>query len=258
MLTTHNAEIRTATVEVKTLTLSGKQVTLSVFRQLRERPLVSTDDGITLNGTPWGVVEYHPDPKLCPDGEHLHLIWSNGEGIFRSTVTPPPATFGPYTNSRHGKAYIHADLRERLLRGEDVDDWRAANRVVVIAGIRVHIASTTDGAHAVVARRELDDLVAEAEQKFPNSDDWQAVSYTLYLPRRAGRGRPDSLSVRLPAAIRYHWHRLDEALAPLGSESVEQALLRLSAEVEEAVRERQSQEERYQFLAGLSQLFIAV
>ena len=38
-LTTHNAEIKTATVEIRSLTVSGKQVTLAVFRQLREESL---------------------------------------------------------------------------------------------------------------------------------------------------------------------------------------------------------------------------
>lgn len=86
-LTTQNATITTATVEVKTLTISGKQVTLAVFRQLREEPLIA-DDG-TLNGEPWGRVNYHPDK--CGEGyaEHWHIVWQCGSELLRSRVDTP-------------------------------------------------------------------------------------------------------------------------------------------------------------------------
>ncbi|MFC4122048.1 hypothetical protein [Nonomuraea zeae] len=86
-LTTHNAQVTTATVEVKTLTVSGKRVTLSVFRQLRERRLVSPADG-SLAGVPWGYVNYHPD-KCDSDGEHLHVIWQIGDNLYRNRVDEP-------------------------------------------------------------------------------------------------------------------------------------------------------------------------
>ncbi|MFI6123243.1 hypothetical protein ACIBCU_26280 [Streptomyces sp. NPDC051064] len=86
-LTTQNATITTAAVEVKTLTISGKQVTLAVFRQLREEPLVATDG--TLNGEPWGVVNYHPD-KCGDDQEHVHVVWQKGSDLRRSHVTAVP------------------------------------------------------------------------------------------------------------------------------------------------------------------------
>src|SRR5690606_1901355 len=86
ILTTQNAQITTATVEVKTLTISGKQVTLSVFRQLREKPLLADD--LTLNGTPWGYVNYHPD-KCGADDEHLHVVWQDGNDLFRSRFDKP-------------------------------------------------------------------------------------------------------------------------------------------------------------------------
>lgn len=86
ILTTQNAEITTATVEVKTLTISGKQVTLSVFRQLRERQLVSWSG--ELAGTPWGYVNYHPD-KCGDDPEHLHIVWQDGNALYRSRYDKP-------------------------------------------------------------------------------------------------------------------------------------------------------------------------
>lgn len=98
-LTVHNATINTAAVEVKTLTISGKQVTLAVFRQLREEQLIA-DDG-TLNGVPWGYVNYHPDK--CDQPGHRHYVWQRGDELLRSRVeseisfegqlfTPPEAT----------------------------------------------------------------------------------------------------------------------------------------------------------------------
>lgn len=82
-LTVHNAEITTASVEVKTLTISGKQVTLAVFRQLREEPLIAEDG--TLNGLPWGTVNYHPD-KCGSDAAHVHVVWQKGAELLRCNV----------------------------------------------------------------------------------------------------------------------------------------------------------------------------
>ena len=96
-LTVHNVHISTATVEIKKFTVDSKQVTLAVFRQLIEEPLVA-DDG-TLNGVPWGTVNYHPG-KQCRavphEGEqrdydytgyeHLHVVWQKGSELRRTTV----------------------------------------------------------------------------------------------------------------------------------------------------------------------------
>jgi hypothetical protein len=81
-LTVHNATVTTAAVEVRTLTLSGKQVTLAVFRQLREEPIIARDG--TLNGVPWGYVNYHPDK--CEGDSHLHVVWQRGDELLRSSV----------------------------------------------------------------------------------------------------------------------------------------------------------------------------
>jgi hypothetical protein len=85
-LTIHNAEINTVSVEVKTLTVSGKQVTLAVFRQLRERKLVA--EAGTLNGLPWGIVNYHPD-KCGNDDDHIHVVWQDAQELCRSRVDVP-------------------------------------------------------------------------------------------------------------------------------------------------------------------------
>jgi hypothetical protein len=87
-LTTQNATITTAAVEVKTLTISGKQVTLAVFRQLKEEPLIA-DDG-TLNGVPWGTVNYHPDKCGDQERRHWHIVWQQGQELRRSRVDEKP------------------------------------------------------------------------------------------------------------------------------------------------------------------------
>jgi hypothetical protein len=83
-LTVLNVEIKTAAVEIKTLTVSGKQVTLAVFRQLPEVQLVNPDG--TLNGTPWGSVNYHPDNCADYGGSHFHVVWQRGTYLMRSLV----------------------------------------------------------------------------------------------------------------------------------------------------------------------------
>jgi hypothetical protein len=107
-LTTHNASITTAAVEVKALTLSGKQVTLSVFRQLREEPLLAED--ATLNGVPWGYVNYHPD-RCGDDGRpHWHIVWQRGQELLRSRVdhSHPNTEWG----CKEGDAFLTAHARE--------------------------------------------------------------------------------------------------------------------------------------------------
>lgn len=81
-----NAEIKTATVEVKTLTISGKQVTLAVFRQLMDVNLIDPWTG-KLNGVPWGIVNYHPGVNCHGLGAHFHVVWQQGNNLYRSCIT---------------------------------------------------------------------------------------------------------------------------------------------------------------------------
>lgn len=87
-LTTQNATITTATIQVQAMTIGARQVTLSVFRQLLEEPLIA-DDG-TLNGVPWGVVNYHPD-KCGDQPDHVHVVWQKGDELRRAAVQAPHA-----------------------------------------------------------------------------------------------------------------------------------------------------------------------
>lgn len=82
------ADIHTAAVEVAIMRISGKQVTLSVFRQLKEEPVVDADGHFV--GLPWGTVNYHP-PKECDgaDGDHHHVVWQKGNELRRGTIRRP-------------------------------------------------------------------------------------------------------------------------------------------------------------------------
>ncbi|WP_328449896.1 hypothetical protein OG780_19410 [Streptomyces sp. NBC_00386] len=112
-LTTQNATITTATVEVKTLTISGKQVTLAVFRQLREEPVISSDG--TLNGEPWGTVNYHPD-KCGDEPDHWHVVWQSGGELLRSLVDKKADfDFTTATGNRLSRHWHSGDTADRYL-----------------------------------------------------------------------------------------------------------------------------------------------
>ena len=108
-LNAQNAVIKTATVEIKALTVSGRQVTQAVFRQLREEPLIAEDG--TLNGVPWGYVNYHPDKcdDWRVDHRHQHIVWQRGEGLLRSQVAVRPRFDNYYVDLDSGGEWLLSD-----------------------------------------------------------------------------------------------------------------------------------------------------
>lgn len=113
VLSTQHAEIITATVEIKTLTYSSRQVTKGVFAQLPEEPLISED--ATLNGLPWGTVNYHPD-KCADRPEHRHVVWQRGSELLRSTAYVP-AHAG--LRNRNAARFIESSIAEGLRQQDD-------------------------------------------------------------------------------------------------------------------------------------------
>jgi hypothetical protein len=83
VISIHDAKIRTVSVGIGALTISDRQVTLAVFRQLIEEPLIDQDT-CSLNGLPWGFVNYH-DNKNCPHDPHKHYVWQRGDELRRAT-----------------------------------------------------------------------------------------------------------------------------------------------------------------------------
>jgi hypothetical protein len=84
--TPDSTSIETATVQIRTLNVGSKQMTQGIFRQLIEQPAI--DNTGHVQGTPWGIVNYHPD--RCDDAkEHLHVVWQLGDQLRRGFVLAP-------------------------------------------------------------------------------------------------------------------------------------------------------------------------
>src|SRR5258707_3932356 len=87
-----DAQIRTVSMEIKSMTIDDRQVTLALFRQLIEEDLISRAG--TLNGLPWGFVNYHPGKCADSKLEHWHIVWQKGDELRRATELQEPR-FGP-------------------------------------------------------------------------------------------------------------------------------------------------------------------
>lgn len=263
VLTTQNAQITTASVEVKTLTISGKQVTQSVFRQLRELPLIA-DDG-ALNGVPWGYVNYHPDK--CGDLKpHLHVVWQRGSDLLRSRVylNVVFGTFTPEEGSHFYDAHVLDLLLERPAKSfggqlpiVDVRRNRAFIPLQVLEGVDIGLYPTEAalaGGEAFAALREALERVASERAADPSASD-------------------PSLYVSLDGA--QHWKRWSAAEPLLRGRVKEatEALLRmvgpredaterLAKRFKEVVRTEAARRQRHKevraVLVELPHLFIAV
>ncbi|MFE7229879.1 hypothetical protein ACFVAF_04225 [Streptomyces sp. NPDC057596] len=210
-LTTQNATITTATVEVKTLTISGKQVTLAVFRQLKKAPLIA-DDG-SLNGEPWGIVNYHPD-KCGDEDEHWHVVWQRGPELLRATipVVPdfnrrnyngnyyPQHTHKSQAANRYLEALVYMGLKaggDTILpvRGPGYSDYRKWPTYEPGLALPAELAGTTDfpvvavaGAAAVDAaehaahlrylRQEAEKPLTPDEER--RRDEWKEAHRAMY------------------------------------------------------------------------------
>lgn len=115
-ITVHEASIKTAAIAIKTLSIGTKQVTLAVFRQLDERDLIDPNTG-ELCGLPWGRINYHPDK--CAEGrEHLHVVWQQGESIFRANVKLKPE-HGDGIRGKYSQldGYLQQHVTSSVLKG---------------------------------------------------------------------------------------------------------------------------------------------
>jgi hypothetical protein len=88
VISIHRAKIKTMSVSVKALTLNNRQMTLSTFRQLLEEDLINHDG--TLNGVPWGSVNYCPDKQCGGPEKHWHVVWQKGDELRRDTIPGKP------------------------------------------------------------------------------------------------------------------------------------------------------------------------
>lgn len=243
-LTVHNAAILTASAEVKTLTLAGKQVTLAVFRQVREKPLIAEDG--SLNGKPWGVVNYHPD-KCADTAPHLHVVWQDGVDLLRARVDLE-IEFPRAIKSRHARAYFDAKAAAACSGDALASDVFGRAAYQEFEGIAVEIDLSAAASQTERCRERLNQYRSRLEAGDKSCEYW------VFL----GRGVPQRIWVSAPAAVRAAWHELDESLGLLSAEPLVVAEARVMAEIYSEVDRRRRHQAVRKDLADLPQLFIAI
>ena len=87
-VTISTPRVHTMQVTVRALRIGTKQVTQSVFRQLPKRSVWDDETG-QFQGTPWGLVNYFWNDCSYSSGTHLHVVWQDGERLFRDCVFGP-------------------------------------------------------------------------------------------------------------------------------------------------------------------------
>ena len=254
-LTVHNAQITTAAVEVKTLTISGKQVTLAVFRQLREEPLIA-DDG-TLNGVPWGTVNYHPDKCGNADqADHWHVVWQRGSDLLRSRVDTGPeydrraGDFGPESGDVFYDACVRAALfgspHPGYFKGDPLASGANQLRWVTQRGIHSLLEMRDDTFQAVEFAKHLHDARGRADDEratYGDTDDSQHSWYRKQLP---------GTEARFAEAVK------QLADSPPSHGRIAELFEAYDAEMEAEAERRQRHRRVRKAINDLPQLFIAV
>lgn len=254
-LTVHNAEIKTATVEIKTLTVSGKQVTLAVFRQLREVPLIS-DDG-TLNGVPWGIVNYHPDK--CADGaDHWHIVWQRGTELLRSKVIVKP-TFALFTTDT-GDHFMRSHVRDvarggsRFLGGKmpraprgPSGSWKPKFHVLDEAPIRAGFNLDENNPYGIDLWKLIDTYESLSQLERQIGSD--GPGHYMWRELESRRGKLDQML-----------NAIDVTVGPSGpnGSGTERLFRKFVAEVDAEAERQERHRKVRQSLRDLPQLFIAV
>ncbi|MEV7011714.1 hypothetical protein [Streptosporangium sp. NPDC051022] len=247
MITATAASTGTATLDLKTLTIGGRKVTLTVFRQIREAALIA-DDG-TLNGHPWGVVNYHPDK--CGDYlPHWHIVWQRDSEILRSRVYEK-ATFDwptsyaladPIFQSPETDQYVTSNVHE-WINGR-LDEAPLKERTGA-RGYRSH-QTFTEG--TLTVRGDASTAAASAAAR--HHDVLNPPTYDSY------GYRPDP--ERLAAEFNQARDRLAEEIA--GWESTREQIITAyqTTVASEQKRRQRHRDLRAQLAAELPQLFIAL
>lgn len=268
-LTVHNATIATAAVEIKTLTISGKQVTLAVFRQLREEALIAEDG--TLNGIPWGYVNYHPD-KCADHRPHRHYVWQGGDELLRSNIVRVPQFDFAYGREGASQSFsvedadlvLNGRVREWLYGRRDTaplirrNEYSSAHKqertLATRFGFTVEAIASDAALKAASKKVELDnsqESLDQAKARVANKPDsldtppWRRDDLTGYQNRVAEN----------TAALAEAIAELDAEIGDVPQAELEAALAAvLQAEADRRQRHRDVREA----LDALPQLFIAV
>lgn len=275
-LTVQNASITTAAVELKTLTISGKQVTLAVFRQLREEPLIAEDG--TLNGTPWGYVNYHPD-KCSDSNEHWHVVWQHGDELLRSReLKNPTPSYKGVTGAECDAVLIAWAMAFAAGNVDDVPEmtrldggayaYWAEREVTCRGNVPGVVASAVDAAKNVARSASQvqylmslveEDAAEEAQRPAPAPGELGIPPWKRSLQESA-RERLDEAKRRLVDAQESRDRAVKEALAELGgtTPNLHAARSVLDSAVNAELARRKRHVEVREEIAELPQLFIAV
>ncbi|MEH0553425.1 hypothetical protein [Streptomyces sp. B21-101] len=261
-LTTQNASITTVAIEVKALTIGSKQVTQSVFRQLQEEPLIAHDG--TLNGVPWGRVNYHPDCSHYRR-QHMHVVWQVGDELRRARVDCTPR-FDPDGKQAGAPAEFVTEKGDRLLTSS-VREWLDGRRpdcpLVKEYGKYGYLVSYKSGrgfpvvaqvstlaVAAAQAREALDNATrwaAEDGDGWTRSEEWLSRARQERQERLSkAQAAYDAARAELAAEVAVWGHTHDELLADF------------HAACQQEADRRQRHRDVRATLAQLPHLFIAV
>lgn len=111
-VTISTPRVHTMQVTVSALRIGTKQVTQSVFRQLPKRSVWDPMTG-HIQGTPWGLVNYFWNDCAHSIGSHLHVVWQDGERLFRDCVFDPQRRLPAGVVAAHEQVH-EADQRTTL------------------------------------------------------------------------------------------------------------------------------------------------
>ncbi|MGW8746514.1 hypothetical protein [Streptomyces sp. NPDC055794] len=162
--------METATVQIRTLNVGAKSMTLSIFRQLIPEKVISTAGRV--HGTPWGIVNYHPD--RCDDAkEHLHVVWQKSDELRRAYVPAPE-----YAYLRHPLVdeYVTAlifegarDTTGRVSHGDLRVTETAAREIsatVMVRGVMFHGATVASALQAWEGSARFGDYTSRIDVAF--------------------------------------------------------------------------------------------
>lgn len=259
-LTVDNAEIRTVAVEIKTITVAGRQVTQSVFKQLPERQLIAQSG--TLNGIPWGYVNYHPEK--CGDDPHLHVVWQMDKDLFRSRVDLN-VTYPQWIDAESASAWVDAKVREDaagLLTGWEPMPGEFTKGFL---GVAVRMPMSPEAQLVTTRRRSLENARNDVAKHGSShlvrvfNERWRSAPASGLDAARAA-ARAASRMIERPASqvLADAEDLFEKALAALPEVPLVEAEARLLAEIRVEVDRRRRHRDVRRTLAELPQLFIAV
>jgi hypothetical protein len=241
-------EVRTATVELPALTINGRKMSLAVFRQVRNEELIAPDG--TLNGAPWGWVNYHPDRCGDIDLRHWHVVWTRDGELLRARVYEQ-ATFDWPTRYTGNTRTFNAPEVDRYVtwrvwewvhgRQEEDPLWRMPNNV---RGFRPYQKVTIDGMDVRGNASEAASIAADRRARLLDPPMYDSHGYCP-KPETLAREADESAAV------------LDAEVASWGM-SGEEVAAAYRAAVQAELARREAQRAIRAQLGALPQLFIAV